>query len=324
VDNDFGYGRLDVLAAYQWLAVTPDFTVSVSPASATTPAGGAASYDVTVEGVNGFTGEVSLSLAGLSGSQAAWSFEPPVLPGGSGTARLTVTTAAAITPGTYPLTITGVSDSTTRTGAANLIVAPPPEFTLDATPSSQTVDAGGGAAYTVSVGSLNGFTGDVALSLTGLPPSVGSAAFVPASVPAAGTSQLTIGTSATAPAGSYPLTITGTSGSLTHSAAVTLVVTVRDFTLSASPSSVTISRGQTASYTVSVSPVGSFTGSVSLSVTGAPPGSLISFTTPVAAPGTSTLRVRTTASTTRGMFTLWITGTNGSLVHQATVTLIVR
>jgi len=172
---------------------------------------------------------------------------------------------------------------------------------------------------------MNGFTGDVTLSLTGLPASVGSATFAPARVPAAGTSQLTISTSATAPAGSYPLTITGTSGSVTHTAAVTLVVSVRDFSLSAGPSSITIFRGQTASYTVSVSPVGGFTGNVWLSVAGTLSGSSVSFSAnPVGTPGTSTLKVKTGGLTTRGTFTLRITGTSGSLVHQATVVLIVR
>jgi hypothetical protein len=45
---------------------------------------------------------------------------------------------------------------------------------------------------------------------------------------------------------------------------------------------------------------------------------------PVAVPGTSTLRIRTMASTLRGTFTVRVTGKSGALVHQATVTLIVR
>jgi hypothetical protein len=67
-DNDYGAGRLDVLAAYHWLTTVPDFTVSASPSTATTAPGGTASYTVSVAGVNGFTDNVSLSLAGLSGS----------------------------------------------------------------------------------------------------------------------------------------------------------------------------------------------------------------------------------------------------------------
>ena len=50
-DNSYGRGRLDALAAYQWLGTTPDFTLSVSPSSASTAAGGAVSYTVSVSPV---------------------------------------------------------------------------------------------------------------------------------------------------------------------------------------------------------------------------------------------------------------------------------
>jgi len=188
------------------------------------------------------------------------------------------------------------------------------------TPSSQSVASGTSAVYTVSVGSLNGFTGSVALSLSGL--SSGSASFTPSSVTGAGNAQLTI---TSAPPGTYSLTITGASGGVSHAVSATLTVFVRDFTLSASPASITVSRGQTAAYTLSTSAIGGFTGTVTLSSTGAPYGSTSSFTTnPITTPGSSTLRVRTTGSTSRGTYTIRVTGTSGSSAHQSTVTLVVR
>jgi hypothetical protein len=84
--------------------------------------------------------------------------------------------------------------------------------------------------------------------------------------------QLQAATLATAPAGSYPITVTGTSGSLSHSVMVTLTVYTRDFGVSVNPSSVTVTRGRTATYTVSVTVVGGFTGPVTLKVTGQPTG----------------------------------------------------
>jgi hypothetical protein len=45
---------------------------------------------------------------------------------------------------------------------------------------------------------------------------------------------------------------------------------------------------------------------------------------PVGAPGSSALTVKTTSSTRRGTYTLRITGTRGSLAHAATATLTVR
>jgi subtilisin family serine protease len=324
-DNDYGYGRLNALAAYQWLATTPDFTPSVSPSSASTAAGGAVSYTVSAAPVNGFTGDVSLTLSGLPEGQASWSFSTPVIAGGSGSAQLTVSTAASIAAGTYPLTITATSGSTVHSAAATLVVTAPPDFSLSATPASRTVVAGAGATYTVGVASLNGFAAGVALSLTGLPPGVGTANFSPQMIAGAGSSQLTVTTLPAAPGGTYPLTITGTAGGVVHTVAATLVVSARDFALSVSPSSVSISRGKSAKYTVGVSVIGGSVGKVSLTVAGLPSGTTAVFSpNPAGSPGSSALTVKTTSSTKRGTYTLRITGTSGSLVHNATATLTVR
>jgi subtilisin family serine protease len=324
-DDSYGQGRLDALAAYQWLATAPDFTPSVSPSSASTAPGGTVSYTVSVSPVNGFTGDVSLALGGLPDSQASGSITPPVIAGGSGSAQLTVSTATSIAAGTYPLTITATSGATVHTAAATLVVTAPPDFSLSVTPASQNVVAAAAATYTVGVASLNGFADNVALSVTGLPSTVGTASFSPQVIAGAGSSQLTVKTWRAAPGGTYPLTITGTAGGLTHTVAVTLVVSARDFALSVSPSSVTISRGKSARYTVGVSVAGGSVGKVSLTVAGLPARTTAVFSrNPVGSPGNSTLTVTTKPSTPCGTYTLRITGTSGSLVHEATATLTLR
>jgi uncharacterized membrane protein len=250
---------------------------------------------------------------------------PPVIAGGSGSAQLTVSTATSIAAGTYPLTITATSGTTVHSVPATLVVTAPPDFSLSATPASRNVVAGAGATYTVGMASLNGFADNVALSLTGLPSGVGTASFSPQVIAGAGSSQLTVTTLPTAPGGTYPLTITGTAGGVTHTVAVTLVLSARDFALSVSPSSVTIFRSQSAKYTVVVSALGGSVGNVSLTVAGLPTGTTAVFSpNPVGSPGSSTLTVKTTSSTRRGTYTLQITGTSGSLVHKATATLTVR
>jgi len=81
--------------------------------------------------------------------------------------------------------------------------------------------------------------------------------------------------------GSYPLTITGTSGTTTHTAQVTLVVAnpapAADFALAVTPATATVNRGQTTSYSVTVTRNSSFTGTVSLSATGLPSRASASF-----------------------------------------------
>src|SRR5262249_24742371 len=98
------------------------------------------------------------------------------------------------------------------------------DYTLAVTPSSQSVVVGNATTYTTTIGALNGFSGTVTLSASGLP-SGASASFSPATVTGSGTSTLTVTTTASTPIGSSTLTITGTSGSLIHTASTSLVVT---------------------------------------------------------------------------------------------------
>ncbi len=103
--------------------------------------------------------------------------------------------------------------------------------------------------------------------------------------------------------------------------------TVADFTIAVAPASVTVIRGEAATYTVTVGPEGgNFGGDVSLSCTGLPAQASCSFAPatvmPRASPVTSTLTVSTTAPTTpTGSFT--ITGTSGSLARSTMATLAV-
>jgi hypothetical protein len=98
-----------------------------------------------------------------------------------------------------------------------------PGFTITATPSSQTVSRGGTATYTVSVAAQNGFNGVVNFSVTGLR-FLDRATFSPTTVTGSGTTTMTVNVSKFGRTATFPLTITGTSGSLNHSASVGLVI----------------------------------------------------------------------------------------------------
>ncbi len=201
-----------------------------------------------------------------------------------------------------------------------------PDFSVTASPASQSVTQGNGTSYTVTVTPSGGFTGTVSLTLSGLPAGA-TGTFNPASLPS-GNSMLSITTSSTTPTGTFPLTITGTSGSTTHTASVNLVVTapvVGDFSISASPGSQTVTAGNGTSYTATVTGSGGFSGAVNFTASGLPSGAGASFNpTSVTGSGSSTMSVTTSASTPAGTYTLTITGTSGSLVHSTTVTLVVN
>ncbi len=200
-----------------------DFTLAVSPSSQTVTAGNGTTYTATTTALNGFSDSVSLSVSGLP-SGASGSFNPTSISGG-GSSTLSISTTTGTTPGTYTLTITGTDGNLSHSTTTTLVVnAPlPPDFTLSASPSSQTVTAGNGTTYTATTTALNGFSGSVALSVSGLPTGA-SGSFNPTSITGAGSSTLSVSTTTSTAAGTYPLTITGTSGSLTHTASVSLTI----------------------------------------------------------------------------------------------------
>jgi hypothetical protein len=200
-----------------------------------------------------------------------------------------------------------------------------PDFSLSETGSPQTVTAGNSAPYTITVNPSNGFTGSVSFSLSGLP-SGASSSFNPNPViGGSGSSTLTVSTSTSTPAGTYTLTITGTSGSTSHTTTVTLTVTaqpVPDFSLSASPTSLTVKQGTSGSSTITVTPSGGFAGSVSLSTSALPSGVTASFGTNPAT-STSVLTFTATSTATTGTNTITVTGTSGSLTHTTTISLTI-
>jgi hypothetical protein len=199
-----------------------------------------------------------------------------------------------------------------------------PDFSLAATPASQSVNQGSTATYTVTESVFDNYSNTVTFSVSGLPAGA-SATFTPPTLSGAGTSSLSISTLASTPLGSYPLTITGTDGVLTHTASVTLVITKPDFSLTATPASQTVVVGNTANYTATVTALNGYAGTVSFSVSGLPAGASPTFTPPSATgSGSSGLAITTTAGTTpSGSYPLVITATDGVLTHSASVTLVI-
>jgi hypothetical protein len=257
-------------------------------------------------------------------SAYSWSF-----PGGNPSSSNLANPGNVIysTPGTYTTTFTvtdnaGVTDPNPPTR----IITVQPDFSLSASPSSRSIVQGGGTTYTATVTAGTGFSGLVSLSVSGLPAGA-SASFTPASISTSGSSTMSVTTSSTTPPGSYPLTITATSGALNHTSGVTLVVSLvsADFSVSVTPSSATVTRNSSVNYTVTITPVSGFSGSVSLSVSGLPRRTSASFSpASISTSGSSTLMVSTNRKAQTGTFTLTIKGTSGTLTHTKQVTLTVQ
>ncbi|MGA7243258.1 MAG: protease pro-enzyme activation domain-containing protein [Terracidiphilus sp.] len=96
------------------------------------------------------------------------------------------------------------------------------------------------------------------------------------------------------------------------------------FSISASPTSVSINPGSNGSTTINSAVTGGFTGSITLAASGMPTGVTVGFTTNPLSAGSSTSMTITVASgTTPGTYPITVTGTSGSTVETTTVSLTV-
>jgi len=98
------------------------------------------------------------------------------------------------------------------------------------------------------------------------------------------------------------------------------------FSISASPTSVSVVQGKSGTSTITTAIAGGFDSSIALSATGQPTGVTVSFNpTSIAAPGsgTSTMTLAVAATTATGTYPITVTGAGGSLTHSTTVTLTV-
>jgi len=112
--------------------------------------------------------------------------------------------------------------------------------------------------------------------------------------------------------------------SVTGSVNVTVNPASQGFMLSASPTSVSVAQGNSATSTVTVSDVGGFSGTVTLSTSGLPSGVTSSFAAGSGA-GTQVLTLTASSSTvvTSSPVTVTVTGTSGSLSATTSIALTV-
>ncbi|GLW54828.1 M28 family peptidase [Kitasatospora phosalacinea] len=100
---------------------------------------------------------------------------------------------------------------------------------------------------------------------------------------------------------------------------------VNDFTLAVNPSTGTVQAGSAASATVATATSSGSAQSVSLTASGAPSGTTVSFSpSSVTSGGSATLTVSTSSSTPAGTYTITVTGTGTSATHTTGYTLVVN
>ena len=292
------------------LSAAPAFTLSALPATLSLAAGSSAVSTITVASQNNFSGNVSLGASGLPQGISA-SFSPA---GTNGTSTLTLTAGSSAPGGTATVAITGTSGTLTSTATIGISVSVP-SFTLSASPSTLSLTPGTSASSQIAVTSQNRFSGNLTWTAAGLPNGV-TASFSPAS--GLGSSTLTLLASSSVVAGTSVVTITGTSNTLTSTATVGISISVPSFTLSASPNTLSLTPGTSASSQIAVTPQNGFSGNLTWTAAGLPNGVTASFS-PTTGPGSSILTLLASSSVVAGTSIVTITGTSGTLTSTATV-----
>jgi hypothetical protein len=284
----------------------PDFLLSskvLTPMSV--GPGNSASSAVTLASIGGFTGNVTLSCTGLP-SGATCNFSPSSL-ASPGTSALTITTTSSTPVGTYPIVVTGAASSLTHSASVTLVVA------ISSGATTLTLAPGTLTFASQAIGSTSPAQ-IVALS------NIGSAFLTISNISIAGTNAadfalqnrtcatgISAGTNCIlgvtfTPAGPGPRTanISITDNATGSPHLVVLNGSGPDFSLSPTSSqTVSVSAGNTATYTIAVSPSGGFTQSVSFSCTGAPALTTCTISpNPVSANGMTPVNATVTITTT--------------------------
>lgn len=201
----------------------PTFNLFANPSSQSVVQGSCTSYTASVSAlVSGFNSSVSFSVSGLPANATA-SFSP-VSVTGAGSSTLTVCTNSSTPTGASSLMISAASGIEVHSTNVSLTVnAPPPPANFNLTSSTNFMDITppGSATSTITISPVGGFTGPVSLSVNGggLAASLSSS-----SVNGSGSVTLTVRAGTATPAGDYVVTVTGVSGSLTHSIQINVTV----------------------------------------------------------------------------------------------------
>ncbi len=292
-----------------FVTVTGGFNFSIANTSGpqTVTSGQTATYNLNVAPSSGtFPNPVTFLCSNLP-ALATCSFNPSQVPAGSGTtsAALTIATSAGTPAGTYSPTVAGTSGSLNANAVLPLTVQNSAFSFSMSNSGPTTIAAGSSGKYDITITPSAGtFPNPVALSFTGCP-AAATCSFDKAVVPAgSGTTDvfLTVATAVGTPGGTYPITITGASGSPTASTTISLAVTAQTGAFSFSMSSSgppTITAGSSAKYDITITPsAGKFPNPVALIFTGCPAVSTCTLSSSQVAAGSGGTDIFLTIATT--------------------------
>lgn len=295
-------------------AAVSDFTLEAATSILPIQPGGTASLPITIRRTGGFSQPLQFSGENLPAGFTVFFSPTP-----ADTQVTAIFTAPVSAPaGTYPVLLRALA----RTVAVQLSVGGTPvaPFSLTANPTSQSISPGGTANYAISVARGAAFTAPVTLSgsttVTGVTVTV-------ASQPDAGNSGIvTVTVPASVPAGTYTVTVLGTSTGGSFPLSLALVVgggTSTAPALTVTPTAASVAAGTGAVFTLNLANVG--TSAFAYGVSGQPAGSSVVISTTSATSVSVTVNIP--AGAPNGVSTLTFNAVSGSINLLAAATLTV-
>src|SRR5437870_4201053 len=303
----------------------PDFRLTSSGYFFSVDSGKSVNSTLTLSSVGGFSGAVLLSVSTFGPVVATVSPSSVTLNSNlTATAMLSINTILAPPSSFANVDVRATSGNLVHDVYISISITGP-DFSISANPTFLSIPQGGSGQSTLSLTSIDNFTGPVTLSSSSSLTT--SFSNNPVSLSAGGSAYttLTIQAPLNTPPGNYFVGITATSGALVRYSQVYVFVVGPDFSLTASPSYLTIPQGGTASSTIYATSIDNLQGTISIS-------SLFSYPITVS-PGNTTLTLssNSTVATTfqfsagpgvaPGIYNTVITGSLGSVSHSTSITV---
>ena len=310
-------------------------SLTLTPSTISLTAGAAGQQASLLLAAPAGAGAVTITVSGLPTGVTMSPSTLSVTPGAALPVTFTATSSATATTAmiTFTTTVNGQSASTQASLAVQAATSAPttPNFTLSATPATVSLTANGTPA-TVSLlaTAQDGFSGNVQVTIAGLPAGV-TAQPSPLTLTPGTAATLTLTAPAGTAAGSSTVTLTGTSGSLTHTASVAVSVTAPpppaqpDFSLAVTPASLSLTVGAAGQpVQLTATALNGFSGTASVALSGLPAGVTANPASLSLTPGTPQSVTLTAGNSAQpGSASVVFTGTSGSLSHTATLALTV-
>jgi len=210
-------------------SISPAFVQTVGPAATVTTLASNANPSPIGKSVS-FTAQVSSAVSGNLTGTVNFYLDGGTTPTASvalsgGNAQYTT---SSLSSGTHSLTAAFVSTNSNFNGSASTpLTQAITDFSISASPVSDTIARGSSGTYTLTLSPIGGLTGNVSLNCNGAPGST-NCSISPSQVTLNGTGSaqttVTVTADRNATRGTYTLTLKGTSGSVTHSTTVSLTI----------------------------------------------------------------------------------------------------